>query len=160
MYVAVDDVTASLWEWEGSRLPDTEWSREDIELIVERVNRGALVLDEEKPGWREKVVPDKLNMNNGSFCIIGQVYGEYDEYIGVPFGMDDTPQDATYEAVDHGFMVGEDGAPWALLDLVWVTMLQERAERGTDGIELQLPPPQPRNRIIQILEDANALPTE
>ena len=73
---------------------------------------------------------------------------------------EDAKLDLQATHLEEGFMVGEDGAPWALLDLVWVTMLQERAQRGSDGIELQLPPPQPRNVIIQILEDANALPTE
>jgi hypothetical protein len=43
----------------------------------QRVERGAALLDEKSPGWREKVDPETLEMSSGCGCILGQVYGDY-----------------------------------------------------------------------------------
>lgn len=161
MYTLLKNTIAGYWEWLGSRGDPQEgeevWSRNDIETCVERVNRGAQLLDEEKPGWQNEVIPDKLDMRSSSFCIIGQVYGDYDEYVGVPFGLgEDMNDEAADDAIEHGFLTrrfDEDkDIPWALLDLVWVTLLQERAE-ANEPVLLELPSPQPRNVLFQALRE-------
>ncbi len=159
MKVMIDKLKAAVWEWTGSTEKDYEWSRDDIETVVGRVNQGAQLLDAEKPGWRQSVLPDQLDMRSAEFCIIGQTYGTYSQYIRVPFGLD-RDEDSEEMAIAHGFLThfgpdyAEESIPYELLDLVWVELLRQRAQRGTDDVLLELPPRQPRNAIIQSLRDA------
>lgn len=161
--ITVDDPTTAQWEWAGEQDPkDGTWSYDDIATVVERVNRGAHLLDEQEPGWQDKVFPDRLSMRNGEFCIIGQVYGSYDQFIGVPFGLGQTLKGSSRLAVDHGFITqlqpaGEDedmyeGIPWALLDAVWVAMITARSE-ANGPVFLSLPPQLPRNRMINLMSE-------
>jgi hypothetical protein len=48
-----------------------------MSTLPKNVERGAQFLDERVPGWRERVVPEKLNLANDCDCIIGQTFGEY-----------------------------------------------------------------------------------
>ncbi len=41
-----------------------------------RVARGAALLDEHVPCWREMVSAAKLDIQNGRYCILGQVFGD------------------------------------------------------------------------------------
>ena len=43
------------------------------------VQRGELFLDEHVPGWRERVDIRTLDLANGFQCVLGQVFGEYDD---------------------------------------------------------------------------------
>lgn len=44
----------------------------------QRVQRGAKLLDAEKPGWRAQVNPETLAMESGCGCVLGQAYGDFD----------------------------------------------------------------------------------
>src|SRR6266567_1072053 len=44
----------------------------------EQVERGIALLDEKKHNWREKFVPAALEMSWYTTCILGQVYGGYE----------------------------------------------------------------------------------
>lgn len=127
--VKIDEETINLWNRQGLEFG---WDSDGVELAIDAVNKGAGYLDKENPGWVSKVVPEKLGMASSSFCIIGQVYGNYDEYIGVVFGYDKYETEESYEkAIEHGFMIrGDEPYPFGLLDRVWVYMLAERNERG------------------------------
>jgi hypothetical protein len=170
--ITISKSTAALWEFYGSPAHDSEsWSRGDIETVVERVNRGAQLLDEEKPDWVEKIIPDRLNMSNGNFCVIGQVYGEYGEYVGVPFGVgygSEAGEEVTPQAIENGFLTDVEASdhrnldkderiPYALLDLVWVLMLTERSQQQ-GPVVLELPEQEPFNLAFQRLLDEKLLP--
>lgn len=43
----------------------------------ERVRRGAAYLDGADPGWRARIDPERLELSDGSHCILGQLHGEY-----------------------------------------------------------------------------------
>lgn len=139
--VKIDPLTVKLWVRDGQ--PD-EWTYEDVGIAVERVNRGALLLDEENPSWMEKVVPDNLQMSSARWCIVGQVYGDYDDGVGIPFGMQvigeelnqDNRDEVTEKAIEHGFM--DNGVPFDLLDRVWVYLLTARAHH-TKRVILEMP---------------------
>jgi hypothetical protein len=61
--------------------------------------RGAKLLDEKYEGnWRKKVDVDKLNMDYQDECILGQIYGDYEDGLEELFGSCD------YQASeDYGF---------------------------------------------------------
>jgi hypothetical protein len=48
---------------------------------VKRVERGMALLDRIAPGWEERIDLRTLDINNGCFCILGQLYGEYTRVI-------------------------------------------------------------------------------
>lgn len=118
--IVIDELTYQHWLKLGH-------SKEEIETAVERVNKGALLLDEHKPGWVDDVIPDTLDMKQAGFCIIGQTYGNYWSHVGVPFGMNvynDAHMDVGGRAEEYGFM-GDGKVTFAMLDLMWVYMLFE-----------------------------------
>ena len=153
MQVTIDTTTMALWEFQGRYNKKKEregfgtWTRADIELMVERVNRGAALLDERKPGWNFKVVPENLDMTDNSLCIVGQSYGSYGQFVGPVFGWEEEEEneEVTMSAIDHGFLTNErweytqNGIdeseayggfiPWALMDRVWSYFLIARAEQ-------------------------------
>jgi hypothetical protein len=45
--------------------------------IIERVERGALLLDVERPGWAEKIDLGRFYIDSCFECVLGQLYGEY-----------------------------------------------------------------------------------
>jgi hypothetical protein len=42
-----------------------------------RVERGIRYLDKHKPGWRDEVNVETLDLSHGDRCILGQCYGSY-----------------------------------------------------------------------------------
>jgi hypothetical protein len=169
--VQIDEVTAALWRYQGEVVFREDcgrngpaWTQEEMEVVVERVNRGALLLDEQQPGWEESILPQKLNMSNATFCIIGQAYGDYDESVGVPFGRDLFDTESMEDAVEHGFLTEMDNypsgdIPYPLLDRVWVKLLQERNFRK-ERVVLSLPSNKPFNDVRKQLIDAKLLTPE
>lgn len=137
--VRINAATRRLWLAQGG-LPELDgWTEDTIKEAVRRVNNGAKLLDQTKPGWEEKVVPAKLDMSSGAFCIIGQAYGDYDQ-VAIPFGVAAIEGNENGEfddvAIEHGFLSQDEHGrdeemPYSLLDRVWVYLLSERAERGT-----------------------------
>ncbi|HYE80030.1 MAG TPA: hypothetical protein VEI97_18785 [bacterium] len=55
------------------------------EMARERVARGAALLDEQAPGWAEKVNVGWLDMSYATRCVLGQLYGNYDAGMAVLF---------------------------------------------------------------------------
>lgn len=45
--------------------------------IIERVERGARLLDLMRPGWAREIALDRLAMESCDECILGQLYGDY-----------------------------------------------------------------------------------
>lgn len=74
------------------------------------VQRGMMLLDEERPGWEDELDLGTLNVADPHNCVLGQLYGEYQEgkdALGLSLG----------EAINHGFV-----AP----TMVWMRNLNER----------------------------------
>lgn len=56
--------------------PRTAPAPTEVPLTVEeRVRNGAAFLDERVPGWRERVDPDELAIQQCDYCVLGQVFG-------------------------------------------------------------------------------------
>lgn len=53
------------------------------EELKERVRRGAIYLDEVRPGWRDSIAPGELRMESCFTCVLGQVFGHYAEGLSV-----------------------------------------------------------------------------
>lgn len=51
-----------------------------------RVARGVKLLDEQVPGWDERIRLGSLDMADGTKCVLGQLYGEYPRAVDVLFG--------------------------------------------------------------------------
>jgi hypothetical protein len=138
-FYTIPDETVKLWEELFYPFKEDD---PDIPLTIERVNRGAALLDEKKPKWVYGVLPENLDMSCSDLCIIGQSYGTYSK-VYIPFGMtwveaDELPTDEMDgKGIDHGFL--EDAnSPFALLDRVWSLLLVERHTRA-EPLFLRLP---------------------
>ncbi len=95
------------------------------EELKKRVLKGAALLDEMRPGWREKINPDSINVWNVRNCPLGQVYGDY--YLAcIDLGIQDDP---TYGFNTECSGVGIDGSPCscrsdaATLNILWKEIL-------------------------------------
>lgn len=44
--------------------------------IRDRIDRGVEMLDDNRPDWRDRIDPTRLDMLDGFRCILGQVYDE------------------------------------------------------------------------------------
>jgi hypothetical protein len=80
--------------------------------VKERVLRGLDLLQEKYgPGWEEMIIPADLEMADGSVCVLGQVYGDYEdglEELGLQNGL------------RHGFVEDErEGVSYADLNAAW-----------------------------------------
>ena len=63
--------------------------------VEDYVERGAKLLDEERPGWADMIYLEQLQMSDCSACILGQLYGDYSDAVntilnvpGDEFGFD------------------------------------------------------------------------
>lgn len=46
------------------------------ERVMERVRRGAALLDEKIPDWRTRVKPEILDMGSDQVCVLGQLHDQ------------------------------------------------------------------------------------
>lgn len=69
--------------------------------IIDRVRDGARLLDEQRPGWWQRIDILKLEMNNCSKCILGQLFGHYDSGLTRLFGSPDEAEEASERGFDH-----------------------------------------------------------
>ena len=82
-----------------------EWG---IEKANNDVRKGIQLLDERIPDWRGRVNPRYLDMHSGCQCVLGQIYGDYQEGCEI-LGID---------GEDYGFDSGEDYS-YRELDTAW-----------------------------------------
>lgn len=66
--------------------------------VAARVARGVALLDEKVPGWVNKVDVEQLNVSNGTTCVLGQLYGEYN-FGRAKLGLDEV------QAAEYGFQL-------------------------------------------------------
>jgi hypothetical protein len=96
--------------------------------VREMVNRGFRALTREQ---RERVDLGKLDMRDGSSCVLGQIYGHYERGATLLFGLPfDSPElDAACEA--HGFYVcaiTDEFTNYAALEREWIRRLETERE--------------------------------
>lgn len=78
------------------------------------VKRGAALLDERLPGWRNHVHPETLDLSSACGCVLGELFGDYERGCGI-LGL--TPRDARW----FGFMEGR--TRFAALTAGWRRLL-------------------------------------
>lgn len=81
------------------------------------VKRGAYWLDENYPGWENRLELDTLFMNDCHLCVIGQVVGNYFETIA-----------GEEWAIEHGFDADEYYG-YSVLEKCWTDVVIDRLER-------------------------------
>lgn len=85
---------------------------------AKRVQRGATLLDEKKPGWwdgkdKPTINLEILNMENRNMCVLGQCFGWYEtgcDRLGIPAWSADF-REGEPNAKDYGFL-GTPETPW------------------------------------------------
>jgi hypothetical protein len=100
------------------------------------VERGAALLDERVPDWRDRIDRDLLDMTNASRCVLGMVYSagytKDDDGWSSPYGYGLGQLDLTHaDAEDHGFTAytGDEvfdtysASQTALLQPLWLAII-------------------------------------
>ena len=100
-----------------------------MDSITERVERGAALLDEKRPGWVDVIDLDDLNLGDGCTCIGGQLCGsktgtEEDYVIFVR----DLGLDRAGEAACGFDDPGDDDDDYAALTAAWRDLIIRRRE--------------------------------
>jgi hypothetical protein len=80
------------------------------QVLREKVERGALLLDERHPGWHHKINLNELNLESCTACVLGQLHGDFgqglDELDAPPWTSAMRQRRAF--AADHGFALDDD----------------------------------------------------
>jgi hypothetical protein len=103
----------------------------------DRVQRGARLLDRERPDWIEKVNSHRLLMSDGKRCIVGQTFmnGLKDPYNEGLDKLGITEEDYHPAAFIHGFDLEayeyptnefETGEAWSILAELWIAEIDKR----------------------------------
>jgi hypothetical protein len=89
--------------------------------LRERVSRGAMLLDRERPDWAYEINLETLDLRDYEFCIVGQLWGRYSQ------GLYELRVDDEGELV-YGF--SHDAPPhhdeWAMLNEAWIDEIVQR----------------------------------
>lgn len=101
-----------------------------MSTIAERVARGAAWLDDVRPGWRDQVSLDAIDLNSNQRCVMGQVFAGESEKDGFTVGCE-----IKYRSLGDGVGIGDLGfnavAPLGLdlMDPVrWARIRHQTAE--------------------------------
>lgn len=77
-------------------------TQEQYERYMPRIIKGARWLDKNKPGWRDTVVLNKLNLASGCACVLGQVFDQEAREVYADMARDDT-WDARQQIASCGY---------------------------------------------------------
>jgi hypothetical protein len=72
-----------------------------MSTFTTQVNAGIKLLDAEQPGWRESIDLETLNLGSCSVCILGQVFGDYEDGT-IELGIEDDPYKYGFNALNGG----------------------------------------------------------
>lgn len=92
--------------------------------IDERVQRGANLLDQVRPGWHTRVDITRLHLGSCTRCVLGQLFGEFRGGTAVLF-----PGDAA-ESIAYGFDGDDEHTE---LTLAWLDLINERRWSARPG---------------------------
>jgi hypothetical protein len=99
--------------------------------LAKRVERGAVLLDERWPGWWNEVDTGQLDIDHCLCCVLGQLWGDYDEGQRELFGDDQAvairrgQEHPSHTAVRHGFNTTDRWAAVPLTNL-WRAAIERR----------------------------------
>jgi hypothetical protein len=88
--------------------------------MTRRVERGAILLDRECPGWENEVDPASLRMDEAENCVLGQIHGDYAGAIEALFS------GSAVEAAGYGFELARTGDLYASLAIIWRQQIDNR----------------------------------
>lgn len=87
--------------------------------LQERAARGAAWLDQEMPGWANRIDTETLWLGSCTQCVLGQLYGHIDK----------CPHTEEQWEDDNGFNLPlEEADSWAELNDAWLHEIQKRRE--------------------------------
>ncbi len=96
-----------------------------IEVLRERVERGAAFLDEHEPTWWKLLRENQLDLGHCDECVLGQIYGGYGRGLEALLGADDLDW-----SVDHGFTLLPPDNRWRALGALWLEAIAQRKNQG------------------------------
>lgn len=73
-------------------------------LATIRAKAGAMLLDIVRPGWAQEIDLGSLDLGDCDVCVLGQLYGDYEEGAAKLFAVAGNPEEASKRA---GFNVPE-----------------------------------------------------
>ena len=92
-------------------------------------SRGARLLDGRIPGWADLIDTERLQMDNGCDCVLGQLFSFYETGIEELFGDDIFGDKLLEEAVYFGFnddTHSYSSRPWTQLNNAWIAEIEQR----------------------------------
>ena len=96
--------------------------------LTDKVAKGAALLDNKVPGWRNRVNAEILDQSDGEKCVLGQLYGVYFR------GIESLHIDIA-DAADYGFNATSGGVSWTKenreLTGIWKALLSTPAAPAT-----------------------------
>lgn len=98
-------------------------------IAQESAARGAQLLDKIEPGWFNHINVGNLDISSGSFCILGQLYGTYEQ--GIDHHL--PGEISAYNSANWGFCLGRNES-YADLDMAWLSEIMAR--RNPPGVEI------------------------
>ena len=101
-------------------MSETEIPQRVLQETQERATRGAEFLDERRPGWVAKIDRKRLDMLSSRDCILGQLYGDYEDGLHALRPLSRT---------DLGFSVTSmesRGVYFPALRKAWLKLIEER----------------------------------
>lgn len=90
--------------------------------VEKRVLAGAKFLDGERPGWRNAINVELLDVADGNCCVLGQLYGTYSEGV-------EALDLSRGEIIDYGFDSSM-GSPTYDLTEAWKRLLGSKFKKG------------------------------
>jgi hypothetical protein len=72
-----------------------------MSTFTAQVNAGIKLLDEQQPGWRDKIDLETLNLGSCSVCVLGQIFGDYEEGT-IELDIEDDPYQYGFNALNGG----------------------------------------------------------
>jgi hypothetical protein len=110
--------------------PQYPITEEDLIRATVCVARGVTFLDERVPDWPTKVT-QPVKIYSPTLCVIGQIFGDYDEWVTTEWDPDDADNDVYMECLRLGFIPGSTyiysgAAKAAALEQVWNEVIAQR----------------------------------
>lgn len=91
--------------------------------VAERVERGAALLDEKRPGWVQVIDLDRLDIWSCTDCIGGQLDGGYDATMDL-LGIGHTEEARAHGFDGHGLSYGD--GEYEALNAAWRDLIRQR----------------------------------
>ena len=97
---------------------------------AERVARGAVLLDEKRPGWPYQIDLSMLELWDSCRCVLGQLWDDEDAVLPAywdgldALGISDAPAQFGFTILAPGR--DDEDAAWAELDELWIAEIRRR----------------------------------